>query len=103
MARSVADAAAVLGALTAATHATRRPAVRSGKVHDDYRRFLDADGLRGARIGAARKEVSGFDAATDRIVEEAIAAMRDAGAEVIDPADIPTIEMIGCAPAKGWS
>ena len=61
-------------------------------VHADYRRFLDADGLRGARIGAARNEVSGFDAATDRVYAEAIAAMRDAGAEVIDPADIPTIE-----------
>lgn len=92
MARSVADAAAVLGALTAADARDAATGSPQRKVHDDYRRFLDADGMRGARIGAARKEVSGFDAATDSVYAEAIAAMRDAGAEVIDPADIPTIE-----------
>ena len=92
MARTVADAAAVLGALTAADVRDTATSSPQRTVHADYRRFLDADGLRGARIGAARNEVSGFDAATDRIYAEAIAAMRDAGAEVIDPADIPTIE-----------
>ncbi|MDE0183528.1 MAG: amidase [Caldilineaceae bacterium] len=92
MARTVADAAAVLGALTAADARDTATGSPQRTVHADYRRFLDADGLRGARIGAARNEVSGFDAATDRVYAEAIAAMRDAGAEVIDPADIPTIE-----------
>ena len=40
----------------------------------------------------ARKGVSGYDAATDRIYEDAIRAIGDAGAEVIDPADIPTVD-----------
>ncbi len=90
MARTVADAAAVLGALTAADARDPATGVKNRQVHSDYRPFLDADGLRGARIGVARKEVSGYHAATDRIFEEALRALRDAGAEVIDPADIAT-------------
>ena len=92
MARTVADAAAVLGALTAADGRDAATAAKGRKVHSDYCAFLDAGGLRGARIGVARKGVSGYDPATDRIFEEAIRAIEDAGAEVIDPADIPTID-----------
>ena len=92
MARTVADAAAVLGALTMADERDAATAAKGRKVHSDYRPFLDADGLRGARIGVARREVSGYDAATDRILEDAIRAIGDAGAEVIDPADIPTVD-----------
>ncbi len=92
MARTVADAAAVLGALTAADARDPATGVPHRQVHGDYRRFLSEDGLRGARIGVARKAVSGYDAAIDKIFEEAIAAMREAGAQLIDPADIPTIE-----------
>ena len=92
MARTVADAAAVLGALTMADGRDAATAAKQRKVHSDYRAFLDADGLRGARIGVARKGVSGYDAATDRIFEDAIRAIGDAGAEVIDPADIPTVD-----------
>ena len=102
MARTVADAAAVLGALTAAdardpaTAATASLSSRGAyntvrQVHSDYRPFLDADSLRGARIGVARKDVSGYHDATDRVFEEAIQAIRNAGAEVIDPADIATL------------
>ena len=92
MARTVADAAAVLGALTGADGRDAATAAKQRKVHSDYRSFLDADGLRGTRIGVARKGVSGYDAATDRIFEDAIRAIGDAGAEVIDPADILTID-----------
>ncbi len=91
MTRTVADAAATLGALTAADVRDPATGVQHRRIHNDYRQFLDADGLRGARIGVARKAVSGYDAATDRVFEETIRAIRDAGAEVIDPADIPTI------------
>lgn len=90
MARTVADAAAVLGALTAADGRDPATAAKGRTVHNDYRPFLDAGGLRGARIGVARKVVSGYDDATDSVFEEAIRAVRDAGAEVVDPADIPT-------------
>ena len=93
MARTVADAAAVLGAITAADRRDAATAAKGRKVHSDYRPFLDADGLRGARIGVARKVVSGYDDATDRVFEEAVRALRDAGAEVVDPADIPTADV----------
>ena len=90
MARTVADAAAVLGAITAADARDAATAAKGRRVHGDYRPFLDADGLRGARIGVARKVVSGYDDAADSVFEEAIRAVRDAGAEVVDPANIPT-------------
>ncbi len=92
MARTVADAAAVLGALTMADGCDAATGAKGRKVYGDYRNFLDVDGLRGARIGVARKVVSGYHGPTDKVFEEAIRAIRDAGAEVIDPADIPTVE-----------
>ncbi len=92
MARTVADAAAVLGALTMADGRDAATGAKGRNALSDYRHFLDADGLRGARIGVARKVVSGYHDPTDRVFEEAIRALRDAGAEVIDPADIPTVD-----------
>jgi amidase len=74
LARTVTDAAILLGALTGA----------------DYTKSLDPNGLRGARIGVARDKFFGFSEATDRVIEEAIAEMKRRGAEVVDPADIPT-------------
>jgi amidase len=50
----------------------------------DYTRFLDADGLRGARIGIARN-FFGFNPQVDGVMEAALTAMRDAGAEIVDP------------------
>ncbi len=91
MARAVADAAAVLGALTAADRRDNATGVRKRQAYSDYRPFLNADGLRGARIGVVRKTVSGYHAATDKVFEETIRAIGDAGAVVIDPADIPTL------------
>jgi amidase len=47
------------------------------------------NGLRGARIGVARKKFFGYSEAADRVVNEAIAVMKSRGAVIIDPADIP--------------
>jgi amidase len=74
-ARSVADAAAVLSAIA-----------ESGL---DYRQFLDARGLRGARIGVARKHHTGYSEHTDRVFEQALEVLRAAGAEVVDEVEIP--------------
>ena len=74
MARTVADAAILLGALTGA----------------DYTKSLDPNGLRGARIGVARDKFFGFSEETDRVIEAAIQEMKRRGAEIVDPADIPT-------------
>ncbi|MBD0321714.1 MAG: amidase, partial [Gemmatimonadetes bacterium] len=88
MGRTVADAAALLGVLAGVDPRDRVTAGAAGRPVD-YTRFLDPNGLRGARIGVARKRFFGYDARTDRVAEDAIRAMRDAGAVIVDPADIP--------------
>lgn len=89
MARTVADAAALLGALTGID--PRDAATTAGRGHTqvDYTRFLVAGGLKGARIGVARN-LAGFNPDVDRAFDQAIAALKDAGATIIDPADLPT-------------
>jgi len=52
-------------------------------------KFLDPHGLRGARIGVARKYFGGNDA-QDQLMNNLIEAMKRQGAEIIDPADLPT-------------
>ncbi|MCY3777285.1 MAG: amidase, partial [Candidatus Aminicenantes bacterium] len=89
MARTVADAVAVLGALTGVDPADPHTAASQGRSHADYSRFLDPSGLRGARVGLVRR-LLGFHPDVDRIVEAAAAAMRGQGAVIVDPADIPT-------------
>ncbi len=90
MARTVADAAALLSALAGADASDTATAAAQGKIRPDYTQFLDPNGLRGARIGVVRK-YTGFSLATDRVFDEALAAMKRAGAEIIDPADVSTI------------
>lgn len=89
MARTIADAAALLGALTGVDSNDSATAASGGKAHSDYTRFLDPKGLRGTRLGVVRKAF-GFDPAVDRIMEEALAEMKRQGATLVDPADIPT-------------
>ena len=88
MARCVADAAALLGALTGVDAADDATAASRGKVQGDYTKFLDRDGLRGARIGIAREHYFGYSPATDAIIETAIGVMRDQGAVIVDPANL---------------
>jgi amidase len=91
MTRTVADAAVVLGAIAGADPAD--PATTAAGVHmeSDYTKFLKADGLKGARIGVARKKVTGYSAPTDQLFERAIEDLRRLGAEIVDPADIGSI------------
>ena len=87
MCRTVRDAALLLGPLTGVDPRDPATAASAGHSHVDYAQFLDADGLQGARIGVARS-FSGFDPRVDALFEEAIAAMRAAGAVVVDPANL---------------
>jgi amidase len=90
--RTVADAAAVLGALTGVDSRDQATSESAGKFYNDYTQFLDPNGLRGARIGVARGSFWGYSPEADAICEAAIEAMRAAGAEIVDPADIPTAD-----------
>ena len=94
MTRTVRDAALLLGVLAGEDPRDEATAASTGKSHADYVQFLDADGLRGARIGVPREVYFGYSPEADAIVEEAIHAMRDLGATVVDPADIPTARRI---------
>ena len=87
MARTVRDAAILLGALAGPD--PRDPVTASAIAGTDYTRFLDPAGLRGARIGVMRAKLSGVNQGTDRLVNEALDAMRKQGAVIVDPADVP--------------
>lgn len=89
MCRTVRDAALLLGPLAGVD--PRDPATEAGRgvAHDDYAAFLDPGGLQGARVGAARS-FGGFSPEEWALFDEALAAMRAEGAEVVDPANLPT-------------
>jgi amidase len=97
-ARTVADAAAVLGALAGPDPVDPRDpatAAAAGRSPADYTGALDPSGLRGARVGVARSAGFGVAPRVDAIAEEAIRALREAGATIVDPADIPTQAELG--------
>ena len=75
MTRTVADAATLLGVLAGGSR--------------DYSASLDPNGLRGARIGIARKRVFGYSPEADKLVEAAIDVLRRQGAAIVDPTAIP--------------
>jgi amidase len=88
MARTVRDAAILLGALAAIDARDAATSDSRGHAEADYTRFLDANGLKGARIGVARKQ-TGFNRDVDRLFADALVAMQKAGAVLVDPAEIP--------------
>ncbi len=94
MARTVADAAVVLGTLVGVDERDSATPASAGKFHTDYAQFLNADGLRGARIGVSRAGFTGYDEAVDALLEQAIDTMREAGAVIVDPADLPSMEQL---------
>ena len=101
--RTVADAVALLGVLTGADpqdvatmNDGESPSWRRDSAGHtaDYSQYLDPEGLRGAPIGVPRTVYWGNSEKSDAIAEAALALMRQLGAEIIDPADIPTAEVM---------
>jgi amidase len=91
MARTVADAAALLSVLAGVDPRDSATAASRGHAQADYTRFLDANGLRGARIGVARERLFGYDPHTDRVVNAALEEMKRLGAVIVDPANLPHV------------
>jgi amidase len=89
MCRTVRDAAILLGALTGVDADDAATAASSGKSQTDYAQFCDPAGLKGARIGVARKYF-GFNEAVDALMEQVLDVMKKQGATLVDPADIET-------------
>ncbi len=121
MARTVTDAAILLGALVGvdpddpATQTSHRTYVhpmqgspvlgempplrisgtgRDIRLRPDYTIFLDPKGLAGARLGVVRK-LFGFHEAVDKLIDGAIGVLKRQGATVVDPADINTLDQVG--------
>ena len=94
MARTVADAAALLGAIAGVD--PRDKATARAKVASDYREYLQVDGLQGRRIGVMRN-FFGFDKRVDALMEDAVKAIASAGATIVDPANLPTRGQFGQA------
>lgn len=88
MTRSVTDAAIVLSSIAAADASDPATAARPDTGTADYTQFLKADALRGARIGVLR-QLMGYRPEINQVMEQAIAALKAAGATVVD-AEIPT-------------
>jgi amidase len=105
MARTVADAAILLGAMEGDAPDPNDPATStcSPPPGRDYTAFLDPAGLRGARIGIpralfyepatppGRPAQGGLNPEQRRVMDEAIAVLREQGAIIVDPADIPSV------------
>jgi amidase len=93
--RTVADAAVLLGALTGVDPNDDVTKLSEGKAETDYTKYLKADGLKDARVGIFR--ASGFHPNVQPILESAIAAIKSAGATVIDPIEVKTFGKFGDA------
>jgi len=90
MARTVADAAVLLGALAGVDPRDPATAANPEPARIDYAARLDAKGLQGARLGVCRAHYMGYSPATDALMERAIDTLKRLGATLIDPADIAT-------------
>jgi amidase len=90
MCRTVRDAAILLGALAGVDPDDAATAASAGKSQTDYAKFCDPNGLKGARIGVARKYF-GFNDAVDALMEQSLNVMRAQGATIVDPADVETL------------
>ncbi|HTM33311.1 MAG TPA: amidase [Vicinamibacterales bacterium] len=91
MTRTVRDAAILLGTACGVDSRDTATARSQGRSHADYTTFLDPAGLKGARLGIVRN-IPGFDERVARLFDEAIAAMKSAGADIVDPANLPHME-----------
>ena len=88
MARTVADAAILLTALAGAD--ARDAATSEAQSHaQDYTKFLDVDGLKGARIGVVRSNFGGRNDLVSAVVEEALKVLTARGAILVDVAELP--------------
>ena len=90
MARTVRDAAIVLGALTGIDSEDKATGYSRSKFSTDYTQYLNLKGLEGARIGVVRKYF-GFHPGVDTVINDALKVLKQQGAVLVDPADIPTI------------
>jgi amidase len=88
LARSVRDAAILLGAIAGSDPADPASAAAANHYETDYVRYLNPDGLKGARLGIARRFFA-ENAPMDGYLDQCVAILARAGAVIVDPADLP--------------
>lgn len=89
MTRTVRDAAIVLSALAGADDRDAATSAANGHIEPDYTRFLDPNGLQGARIGIAR-QLYGWSEHVDYLMEKVHGTLKSLGAELVDPVEFPS-------------
>ncbi len=94
MARTVRDAAILLGALAGVDESDPATVDRPRSAAPDYTKFLDAGGLKGAKIGVARNYF-GFHDATEAVINRALEVLKHEGAVLVDPAELPNQDKVG--------
>ena len=92
--RTVADAAAILSAIAGVDPKDPATAAGDGHAAQDFTDALKRGSLKGARVGVVRQSF-GFLPAVDRLMEDGIRVLKELGAEIVDPADIPTHRQFG--------
>ena len=103
MTRTVADAAVVLTAIAGADPLDDMTADAAQRAARDYTTFLDPDGLRGARIGVVRERYTGASVKGDALLEAALGALRERGAEIVDPANVASLaQLAGSGDLLSW-
>ncbi len=95
MARTVTDAVILLNAMAGVDERDEATLASRGKAAADYTKFLDADGLRGARIGVFRPRSLDNNPMANRVLMEASAVLKDRGAVIIDPVKIDSAAKVG--------
>ncbi len=94
MTRTVTDAAVLLGVIAGPDPKDAATAEAGEHAFPDYTRFLDPNGLQGARIGVARS-LAGFDPNVDALFEAALDELKRGGAELADPVEVPGDDAYG--------
>ncbi|MSU36474.1 MAG: amidase [Pedosphaera sp.] len=100
MARCVADAAALLGAMVGEDLRDAATAGSQDRGQRDYTQFLDRDGLRSKRLGVIRSDFKVHRLA-DPVFEAALVAMQRCGAVLLDPVKLPAFDGVGSAEFQG--
>jgi len=95
MARTVTDAAILLSVLAGPDSDDPATEAGSGHFSPDYSKFLDAGGLKGARLGIVRSDSFNFNPNLDPLLAAAIEKMKSAGAVIVDPVELSNIDKVG--------
>ncbi len=90
MARTVKDAAILLGAMAGVDHEDEATLNKDRKTYKNYTQFLKGDGLKGARIGVVR-QYFGFLPSVDEIMDKSLEILKSHGAILVDPVEIDAI------------